>query len=980
MLGRDSHGQSSAAGSDPRRQALLSHGAPSAPFGSGRAEGASSLEGRRLEQVKLLTSNLAGQLTAPNLRKLFRLMDTDNDAKLGHVELQRGLLAMGFREAGNPAVIGRLLQELDVDHSGWVTEDEFLQFFQKLQLQSLQSRLQAYSGSAGVASAAGVTGGSAASGSGGTAGVSIDAVVFSMKGLDGSQKLCARKRVPPERLADFIQQHALSDAAASRDHHMWLDVVGFNDEVLSILATLTGVHKETLTDAFVFQTQKVEVLPALETMHTPAPPSVVAVPLHDPSAPMAPLMSPAPDASPLRGGTAVAAGRGASPPVAAVAAGQAAGLGSAASPVTGTAAQPLTAASPPPLAAVPLEAPLSAGAGDRGSVSSRSPRAAPARASPATEGVAPIAAGLAAVDEEGVDESGGDTPPEQPRRNSVRLHILAHAMSLVNSGLVDGSLSTRAMRRLRCVLFCQWLGCDLRRAITAGYCCSPDYRVYEAAVRRRALDSARTLARSFYTSVGGVSGVSLHTANSLDSAGATTRPYHTSGEGLHAGHIVGAGASTGGGISLLSQGTLAPSHMLSDASSVASPAARADDGGGDAGGPPKAHGAVTRQSSIWKADDAGSVTLEENWAGPPSKSACCSLPCGSRGAAAGPGAGGGAAQFAPAPQMLASKEHLQRRPPDLLVEQFSLLVVNDRLMITLRPATPAASGTGGRGAAGPGSPAGRRGGAGASGNGETVLGILFEGMKQRLRTYGEHSIRLYTSSVRTLAMDVVDATLQYSAGVRDDLTEWHAQLEHDILHHAAPLHSLHLYSLRKMCELYLRQMEPVYEAFQSSQLEAPVAAMHPGGDGAGARMKRRMSMSVIGGHAMAHRMMGSDSPRERPSSPAARSARSSVMGGAGYKHTQLAGAGLGLSTVGLAEFFAEDAAMLREISDDVGHLMGDVKQMRVRVAGGKLRVRNLCANSSYISSQGRGDVAWVAAAPATWPLCRTPRGMHRLFA
>ena len=149
---------------------------------------------------------------------------------------------------------------------------------------------------------------------------------------------------------------------------------------------------------------------------------------------------------------------------------------------------------------------------------------------------------------------------------------------------------------------------------------------------------------------------------------------------------------------------------------------------------------------------------------------------------------------------LHSKAHLQAHPPALAIEQFSLLIASESLLVTVRPAL-------------------------GGGDANCVLGILFAGLRARLRgTAADARVLAHASSVRALALDIVDAVFQFNAGVRDELLGWHQLLETAILNAASPEHSLHLFALRKATGAFLRNAHPVRGAFAAARARSDKAA------------------------------------------------------------------------------------------------------------------------------------------------------------
>jgi hypothetical protein len=81
------------------------------------------------------------QFDEATLHQLFRLFDTDNDHRLTVVDFQTGLVAMGYAEAKDVEVVDVIVQEIDLDRSGNITEAEFVQYFLQRRMEDLELKL-----------------------------------------------------------------------------------------------------------------------------------------------------------------------------------------------------------------------------------------------------------------------------------------------------------------------------------------------------------------------------------------------------------------------------------------------------------------------------------------------------------------------------------------------------------------------------------------------------------------------------------------------------------------------------------------------------------------------------------------------------------------------------------------------------------------------------------------------------------------------
>jgi hypothetical protein len=224
--------------SSPPMSPLSPHDASTVRLGDSQKD----IAARRHAQIKKLDGQQS--LSPANLRQLFRLMDIDNSQNLSFSELKSGLAAMKiFADfTSSASVVNQLLEEVDTDRSGIITEQEFVDFFQRLQRHDLAKKLKDYQNK-------------------GTSDIHISAIVFTGKGglgiVDDRREGLALKDLP-EFLANFVQ----SEKAELLDYHVWLDVVGFDENMLTLLSNVMGLHAESLSDPFIVQRQKVDVFAA----------------------------------------------------------------------------------------------------------------------------------------------------------------------------------------------------------------------------------------------------------------------------------------------------------------------------------------------------------------------------------------------------------------------------------------------------------------------------------------------------------------------------------------------------------------------------------------------------------------------------------------------------------------------------------------------------------------------------------------------
>ena len=185
------------------------------------------------------------QFDTPNLHKLFRLFDADNDNYVTTREFQSGLLAMGYKEAADHAVLDRIIREIDADQSGRINEDEFVEYFRRRKLRELSSVLQRERNEV----------------SSQLAKSSVRVIDYGvLKGeFRDSGILDMRNASARQRLTQILTS-PLAAAGGWLAHRRWIDVNGYHEPTMDILSSQLGLHQETSRDAGIFQRQKFEVL------------------------------------------------------------------------------------------------------------------------------------------------------------------------------------------------------------------------------------------------------------------------------------------------------------------------------------------------------------------------------------------------------------------------------------------------------------------------------------------------------------------------------------------------------------------------------------------------------------------------------------------------------------------------------------------------------------------------------------------------
>ena len=81
------------------------------------------------------------EISVESMRFLFSLLDTDGGSSLSSEEIKKGMLLLGFEEAHDPVALGRLIQSIDGDQTGTISESEFLSFMSKESRSSLKDKI-----------------------------------------------------------------------------------------------------------------------------------------------------------------------------------------------------------------------------------------------------------------------------------------------------------------------------------------------------------------------------------------------------------------------------------------------------------------------------------------------------------------------------------------------------------------------------------------------------------------------------------------------------------------------------------------------------------------------------------------------------------------------------------------------------------------------------------------------------------------------
>jgi hypothetical protein len=163
------------------------------------------------------------EISTDSMRFLFRLLDEDGGGSLSAEEIKKGMLLLGYPEAHDPLALGRLVQTIDEDQTGTISESEFLSFMSGESRQSLKDKMSQWS----------------------LQHTYICATRYPIVGevrVETAELLCAS-------MAALITSAVQGEDS---DHNYWLDVVGYDYATFTALATVLGISHENLSDALLF--------------------------------------------------------------------------------------------------------------------------------------------------------------------------------------------------------------------------------------------------------------------------------------------------------------------------------------------------------------------------------------------------------------------------------------------------------------------------------------------------------------------------------------------------------------------------------------------------------------------------------------------------------------------------------------------------------------------------------------------------------
>lgn len=176
-------------------------------------------------------------LSMNNMRQLFRLLDMDGSQEVSPSEIQRGLVLLGFEAANDPAVLSRLLLDIDEDKTGTVTEAEFLAFFSgNISRASLKERLNSYT-------------------------IGRACIKATIYGTLNGKPFVETEDIDPKDLQGVLSKLNTFRKQGEPHPKLWLDVVGFDEKAHSKLAHMIGISADELRETVLLQDPTVSAIP-----------------------------------------------------------------------------------------------------------------------------------------------------------------------------------------------------------------------------------------------------------------------------------------------------------------------------------------------------------------------------------------------------------------------------------------------------------------------------------------------------------------------------------------------------------------------------------------------------------------------------------------------------------------------------------------------------------------------------------------------
>ena len=163
------------------------------------------------------------EISVDSMRFLFRLLDEDGGGSLSAEEIKKGMLLLGYPEAHDPLALGRLVQSIDEDQTGTISESEFLSFMSKESRRSLKDKMSQWS----------------------LQHTYIHATRYPVVGEVQVETAELSSKSAEALIRSILQEE-------DRGHNYWLDVVGYDRATFTALATVLGISHDSLSDALLF--------------------------------------------------------------------------------------------------------------------------------------------------------------------------------------------------------------------------------------------------------------------------------------------------------------------------------------------------------------------------------------------------------------------------------------------------------------------------------------------------------------------------------------------------------------------------------------------------------------------------------------------------------------------------------------------------------------------------------------------------------
>jgi len=163
-------------------------------------------------------------------------------------------------------------------------------------------------------------------------------------------------------------------------------------------------------------------------------------------------------------------------------------------------------------------------------------------------------------------------------------------------------------------------------------------------------------------------------------------------------------------------------------------------------------------------------------------------------------------------KILLPKNNITSTPPAISLEQAAIIVVDERTVVSLR--APAFDGEGDNTKF-------KEASVSAAddelANDDSVIRRIYNDVRTQMAENSPAVAHLFTSSVKGLAVVLMDSILQHNYSLRDALQDWDEVLTKDIRKSPASLHTPHLEAIRALTESFERALKPLVEALNPNE-------------------------------------------------------------------------------------------------------------------------------------------------------------------